>query len=321
MSIRVVFKGCQLFKFELEQRKKNVVINNTQESLLSQNIDEDVIYKKIEKDDDDVIKEEIITDDKLLTNEEKIIEEKRLKDKNELESIIKYENSTPLLMIFCLVITLVIVIVLALLRGGHGVQSVIGILPCSIWYWIVFLFNFPIVIIIVVMFGIYLLGLQLRKHQLGYHGIKGDVKWNLCNLIFLPFLFFFAGCLSSLLGIGSGMVKAPILNEMGLEPAVSAATSTFMILFTATSTSSQYILLGRMPLDYGLFFGLSGFLAALVGQLVIGYIVKKYKFQSLMVFLLAFVMILSILLMGALGIYKFVISVINNEYLGFKSPC
>jgi uncharacterized membrane protein YfcA len=75
---------------------------------------------------------------------------------------------------------------------------------------------------------------------LGYHGIKGnfnkilinkgDIKWNFCNMVFLPFGFLLAGLLSSLLGIGSGMVKAPILVELGLEPAVGAATSTFMVI-------------------------------------------------------------------------------------------
>jgi hypothetical protein len=74
-------------------------------------------------------------------------------------------------------------------------------------------------------------------------------------------------------------------------------------------------------LDYGLYFAVGGFLAALIGQLVIGHIVRKYKFQSLMVFILAFVMIASVILMGALGITKFVYSIQNNEYLGFKSPC
>jgi uncharacterized membrane protein YfcA len=49
-------------------------------------------------------------------------------------------------------------------------------------------------------------------------------------MVFLPFGFLLAGLLSSLLGIGSGMVKAPILVELGLEPAVGAATSTFMVI-------------------------------------------------------------------------------------------
>jgi len=73
------------------------------------------------------------------------------------------------------------------------------------------------------------------------------------------------------------MLKAPMLVELGLEPVVAAATSTFMILFTASITAIQYIFLGRMPIDYGIWFALTGFIAAILGQLVIGYIVKKLK--------------------------------------------
>lgn len=40
-------------------------------------------------------------------------------------------------------------------------------------------------------------------------------------------------------GIGGGMIKGPLMLEMGMIPQVSAATAAFMILFTSSATTAQ----------------------------------------------------------------------------------
>jgi len=209
----------------------------------------------------------------------------------------------------------------AIFKGGHGVQSIVGIMSCSPWYWVLFSVPFPILVVLSILFGVYLFSTTRKKKKLKYQWAKGDIQWNLCNLLVYPTFFCMAGFFASLLGIGSGMLKAPLLVELGLEPVVAAATSTYMILFTASITVAQYSFLGRMPFDYGIWFAATGFLAALLGQLVIGYIVKKYKMQSIIVFLLVAVMVISIFLMGGLGISKVVLDYQNGVYMGFKTPC
>jgi len=49
--------------------------------------------------------------------------------------------------------------------------------------------------------------------------------------------------LAGLLGIGGGTILGPLLLEIGLHPVVSTATSNFLVLFTSSSTSIQFILL------------------------------------------------------------------------------
>jgi len=50
---------------------------------------------------------------------------------------------------------------------------------------------------------------------------------------------FIAGVLAGSLGIAGGLVMGPILLMIGLDPRISTATSNFMGVFTACSTSVQ----------------------------------------------------------------------------------
>jgi uncharacterized membrane protein YfcA len=242
-------------------------------------------------------------------------------DHKELKELHAVEANTPWFQLLMISFCWLVIFIIALFKGGHGVQSIVGVTQCSPAFWVLFALPFPILLTIMVLFGIYLFASTVKKNKIGYKWHRGDIKWTACNLFFLPSFFGMAGFFASLLGIGSGMLKAPILVELGLEPVVAAATSTYMILFTASITVAQYTFLGRMPFDYGVWFAMVGFFAALLGQLVIGYIVKKYKMQSLIVFLLVAVMLLSIFLMGGLGIARVVWAVQSGEYLGFKTPC
>lgn len=238
-----------------------------------------------------------------------------------IQEIKEQEARTPWFQLILVSFCWIVIFIAALFKGGHGVQSIVGITTCSPAFWVLFALPFPIIITLMILFAAYLFYQTQKKKKVNYQHAKGDIEWNLLNLFLFPFYFALAGFFASLLGIGSGMLKAPVLVELGLEPVVAAATSTYMILFTASITVAQYTFLGRMPFDYGIWFAITGFLAALIGQLVIGFLVRKYKMQSLIVFLVVFVMAISVLLMGGLGIAKVVISVQNGEYLGFKTPC
>ena len=203
-----------------------------------------------------------------------------------LEKVKESEGSFPWLMLLVLGICWIIVFTFALLKGGHGAKSIIGVLPCSLPWWLLFISSFPLLIVVISLFAIYLFFEQKHKQEIGWKPVKGDIVWNPITLFLYPFVFILAGFFASLLGIGSGMLKAPFLVELGLEPVVAAATSNYMIFWTASITVAQYALLGRIPADYGLWFGCIGFAAALLGQFVIGYLVKKFQKQSFIVFLL-----------------------------------
>lgn len=56
---------------------------------------------------------------------------------------------------------------------------------------------------------------------------------------------FMAGVLSGLLGVGGGIVNVPLLSHAGLTIHEAVATSSFSIIFTATSGALKHSLLGN----------------------------------------------------------------------------
>ena len=84
-----------------------------------------------------------------------------------------------------------------------------------------------------------------------------------------------AGALAGLLGIGGGLIFAPLLLWMGLSPHQALATSTFAIVPTAIGGSYTHWRSRSLPLKPALVIGLTAFATALIfsrlGGLVAGW--------------------------------------------------
>lgn len=75
-------------------------------------------------------------------------------------------------------------------------------------------------------------------------------------------LMYVAGCVSALLGIGSGMLKVPAMDQaMGMPIKVSSATSNFMIGVTTATSAGIYFMRGDIipglagPVAFGVLIG------------------------------------------------------------------
>lgn len=104
-------------------------------------------------------------------------------------------------------------------------------------------------------------------------------------------LMYLAGCLSALLGIGSGALKVPAMDLiMGLPIKVSTSTSNFMIGVTAAASAGIYFLRGYVnpilsaPVAIGILIG------ALIGTRLLGKITAN-RLRILFVVVLAFIAI------------------------------
>jgi uncharacterized protein len=102
-------------------------------------------------------------------------------------------------------------------------------------------------------------------------GIKGRVRnevtgvietYHVANVPFGLLVMFFAGILSALLGIGSGVFKVLAMDgAMKLPMKVSSATSNFMIGVTASASAGAYFLRGDIkpeiaaPVSVGIIIG------------------------------------------------------------------
>jgi uncharacterized membrane protein YfcA len=96
------------------------------------------------------------------------------------------------------------------------------------------------------------------------------------------------------------MVKSPIMLSMGLLPQVVTTTSSFMIIFTASASTLQYFVLGKIRGDELAGVMLTGFAGALLGQRVINNLVARSGKQSMLIFLLGGLTLLSVILIVSL---------------------
>merc|ERR1712000_315952 len=82
----------------------------------------------------------------------------------------------------------------------------------------------------------------------------------------------FAGICSGLFGIGGGLVFSPFLLHMNVDPQVAVTTSATIVIFTSTSTTLQYLLLHRIIVPLAVVYGITAFLASILGSKLILYI-------------------------------------------------
>ena len=76
------------------------------------------------------------------------------------------------------------------------------------------------------------------------------LHWTPTTTILFPAASTLAGVVAGAFGVGGGIVKGPLMLELGVSPPVAAATASAMILFTSASASVVYVSFG-VPLDYG----------------------------------------------------------------------
>ena len=85
------------------------------------------------------------------------------------------------------------------------------------------------------------------------------------SLLF-PLVGLVAGTCSGLFGVGGGMIVAPFLLHMKIDPEVAVAVSATCILFIAASTAMQYLFIGRVAVWISLFLSIFGILSSVAGS-------------------------------------------------------
>lgn len=238
---------------------------------------------------------------------------------SETSEILPGSTRFPRTTITLIVIFWAFILLIALLKGGHHIPSVFPFVSCNnTWYWVLHLFCWA------VMFA---MSLMVRYKVLngGLEG-KGDAQWHDIlwtpkNTITLPLICLPSGICAGLLGVGGGMVVGPLLLELGARPSAVSATSTFTVLVTASSSAMQFVLLGKLPPYYAIFFALIGGAGTLAGQLAVERIIKRYNSTSIIVFGISAVIFMSTVMMGYTGIRAIVRIAEVGGNMGLRNLC
>ena len=102
----------------------------------------------------------------------------------------------------------------------------------GIWYIV----NQILVFAVITTFALHYRNVVVRRYferlRAGYVPIQGDVEWNEQNAIAYPLMCSMAGLLAGIFGIGGGLLKGPLMLELGVLPEVASSTSNVMIMFT-----------------------------------------------------------------------------------------
>ncbi|KAL6061845.1 Membrane transporter protein, variant 2 [Balamuthia mandrillaris] len=213
------------------------------------------------------------------------------------------------------------IIVFSILKGGGTEKSIAGIECGSLVYWLVIFLSVSYLLLLTWIYGRRLLRIQKKKDAHHYQYAEGDIKWTLRNVTLFPVFSVLAGLAAGYLGIGGGMVKGPLMLEMGVLPYVAVSTSAFMIIFTSSATTIQYLILGALPWGMGLWYFGVGFFAAILGHLGVAWMLKRYNKQSYINFLLGTLILVSggiMLVVVCIGVWR---DLQEGRDMGFNALC
>eukprot|EP00276_Gloeochaete_wittrockiana_P006029 CAMPEP_0184647208 /NCGR_PEP_ID=MMETSP0308-20130426/4109_1 /TAXON_ID=38269 /ORGANISM="Gloeochaete witrockiana, Strain SAG 46.84" /LENGTH=418 /DNA_ID=CAMNT_0027077999 /DNA_START=301 /DNA_END=1557 /DNA_ORIENTATION=- len=236
----------------------------------------------------------------------------------ELTAILEREKKTPLTKIAVLSAISLAYMVCALLAGGHGAPSVVGVPTCSILYWLIIAIPLPVLYIVSLIIGRRIQALYEKKVALGYTFLREDPRFTERQIRLYPVYSISAGVVAGLLGLGGGLIKSPLMLQLGMNPLVVTSTSSYMILFTSFTSSFAFAMIGALSLPYAIWYALIGLCGAIVGQAVVDFIVKKYKMQSFVILLLGTVMAFGGLLLVISSTYTVFKDVQQHEHLGLS---
>jgi hypothetical protein len=290
-----------LIKAKSQYNKENKAIEKARKSILAQSVDEDLEMsekvgllssEKIEGDQKEESMPESSTGDA-----------KEIVD--ELAKLIDMEKNTPVDKVIILSVMVVVVVCLNFLKGG-GERSPLHVECGSTPYWLLTGVTF----IWIGGISLWMRGILVDKWKLkrrvNYKFIVGDIEWNERNTIIYPSLCFFAGFFAGMFGVGGGIVKGPLMLQMGVHPLVAAATTAVMIMFTSVAATTMFITFGTLTWDYAWYLFFVGLITTTVGQFGVGYFVDKYKRYSYISMSIGAVVAISTVLMGLQSIFSLI---------------
>ncbi|KAL0407290.1 UNVERIFIED_CONTAM: Sulfite exporter TauE/SafE family protein 2 [Sesamum latifolium] len=206
-------------------------------------------------------------------------------------------------------------LVLYLFRGNRNEQGIIHIAACGTGYWMISSIQIPLAVIFTTWI------LHCRKSPSTVQENGSETRNLSSDKLVFPVMALLAGVLGGVFGIGGGMLISPLLLQIGVQPEVTAATCSFMVLFSSSMSAIQYLLLGMEHIYGALTYAAICFIASLVGLTLVQRAIMRHGRASLIVFSVGTVMALSTVLITSFGAVDVLRDYTSGKSMGFKKPC
>eukprot|EP00605_Chrysophyceae_sp_TOSAG23-4_P002336 GSChrysophyteH1.ASY1.ANO1.2584.1 assembled CDS len=218
-----------------------------------------------------------------------------------------------------LVVLLIVMILLTFMKGGKGVDSLVGVTCTDTAYPVLVALQFVWLFGFATYYGFVTVGAREERERVQYPFYEKDVAWTQEKAKTYAAMSFAAGIIAGLIGVGGGMVLGPLMLQMGIDSRVSSAVTASMIVLTSSSVAIMYVISGFIPVEYFIYFFSVCFVGAYIGKSKIDAYVKKTGMASLLVGILA-----SIISFAVVGCLYTIFSRLHERNWcldGFKKLC
>lgn len=162
----------------------------------------------------------------------------------------------------------------------------------------------------------------MKQKYGGINLVDSDILLQGKPLCIVTALGFVGGWVAGALGLGGGSVYNPVLLAMGVPPKVSSATGLYLVSYSTFAASLIFILNDSLDIRYGLWISLWSVIGTLFGLCGANWYMKKSGRQSIIVWCLVIIFVLSTIAIPLFGGMS-----LHNEWKNganlmlFKSPC
>ena len=148
-----------------------------------------------------------------------------------------------------------------------------------------------------------------------------EMAWKPRKLVLIWCLVLAVGVLAGMVGLGGGVLIAPLMIELGIHPQAAAATSTLIVLFSSTIATITFGLYGRLNLSYFAVYGPVAFVGGLFGVFVLSGIVRRWRMASVVTLALAAMVVVSAGLVAGFALRRSIEAVVDGGGVIFADFC
>jgi len=220
----------------------------------------------------------------------------------ELEALLREDSGVPWSKVLIVVSVFVMILALNIARGSEdGKFNPVGVVCGSHVYWWLTLGVVPFCLACWFLVRAMTVTQHIQRREAGWPYIEGDVAWDEDMTLRYPCVAILSGLIAGMFGIGGGLINGPLMVELGFNPEVAAATGAAMLLLTSTTSTMMYTLFDLLDFSYAVVLVPIGFVSTFTGQFLFNKAMAHYKRDSLIIYVIAFIVGASAVMMGIVG--------------------